>query len=121
MNPLRKTCLLLVFALALTVYAQQKNFLKLAGTTPLPGFSGDFDHFTVDLKGNRLFLTAEEHKTVEVFELRTGKRIHSITGFEEPHAMVYLAESDKLIVTDGNDETGMVRQVNGKDYKILDT
>ena len=49
-------------------------------TTPLPGFTGDFDHFGVDLKGKRLFLTAEDHKSVEVFDL-DGKRIHSITGF----------------------------------------
>src|SRR6266446_272740 len=121
MNPLRKTCLLLVFALALTVYAQQKNFLKLAGTTPLPGFSGDFDHFAVDLKGNRLFLTAEDHKTVEAFDLRTGKRIQSVTGFEEPHAMVYLPDSNRLIVTDGNATIGKVELVNGADYKILDS
>ena len=69
---------------------RKKQPLKLVATTPLPGFSGDFDHFGADLKGNRLFLTAEEHKTVEVFDLRSGKQIHSITGFVEPHAMVYL-------------------------------
>jgi hypothetical protein len=76
--------LLLFFIVALTVYAQQKQPLKLFATTPMPGFSGDFDHFAVDLKGNRLFLTAEEHKSVELFELKTGKRLQSITGFEEP-------------------------------------
>ena len=101
--------------------AQEKQPLKLVATTPLPGFSGDFDHFGVDLKGNRLFLTAEEHKTVEVFDLKTGKRLQSITGFEEPHAMVYLPGVDRLIVTDGNEEGGMVRLVSGKDYKFLDT
>jgi hypothetical protein len=52
---------------------------------PMPGFTGDFDHFGLDLKGNRLFLAAEEHKTVEVFDLRTGARIHSIEGFGHPH------------------------------------
>src|SRR5437899_3136542 len=121
MNPLRKPCLLLVFARALTVYAQQKLPLRLAATTPLPGFSGDFDHFAVDLKGNRLFLTAEDHKTVEVFDLRTGKRIQSVTGFEEPHALVYLPDSNRLVVTDGNGSTGKVELVSGADYKILDS
>ena len=101
--------------------AQEKPLLKLVATTPLPGFSGDFDHFGVDLKGNRLFLTAEEHQSVEVFDLQTGKRIHSITEFEEPHAMIYLPDTDRLIVTDGNEKAGMVRLVSGKDYKILDT
>jgi hypothetical protein len=70
---------------ALTVKAQENLPLKLITTTPMPGFTGDFDHFGLDLKGNRLFLAAEEHKTVEVFDLRTGARIHSIEGFGHPH------------------------------------
>src|SRR6266481_5491542 len=121
MKRLRRISLLLFLGFALTLYAQQKQPLKLVATTPLPGFSGDFDHFAVDLKGNRLFLTAEEHKTVEAFDLRTGKRIHSVTGFEEPHALVYLPDSNRLIVTDGNGSIGKVELVNGADYKILDS
>jgi hypothetical protein len=70
---------------ALTVKAQENLPLKLITTTPMPGFTGDFDHFGLDLKGNRLFLAVEEHKTVEVFDLRTGARIHSIEGFAHPH------------------------------------
>src|SRR5215469_17761497 len=75
--------------------------LKLLHTTPLPGFHGDLDHFAADLKGGRLFVTAEVHKTVEVFDLKTGDRIHSITGFVTPHAMVFRADKNKLFVADG--------------------
>jgi DNA-binding beta-propeller fold protein YncE len=118
-------CLMLLVVFALKVRAQEP--LKLVARTPMPGFSGDFDHFAVDLKGHRLFLAAEEHKTVEVFDLRTGKRIHSITGFGDPHMMVYLPNSNNLIVTDGDSPDdpephfGMVELVSGKDYKILGT
>jgi DNA-binding beta-propeller fold protein YncE len=111
---------LLLSALALTVGAQEKLPLKLAVTTPLPGFSGDFDHFALDLKGKRLFLTAEDHKTVEVFDLE-GNHIRSITGFGQPHAALFLPESNKLIVTDGDDDFGMVELVSGENYKILST
>ncbi len=100
--------------------AQVKQPLKLAATTPLPGFSGDFDHFALDLKGKRLFLTAEDHKTVDVFDLE-GKHLHSITGFGQPHAALFLPETNKLIVTDGDDDFGKVELVSGEDYKILDT
>ena len=93
--------------------------LKLTETTPLPGFSGDFDHFGLDLKGNRLFLAAEDHKTVEVFDLRSGKHLHSITGFSQPHAIIYLPAQDKMIVTDG-DDFGMVELVDDKNYQIVD-
>src|ERR1700733_10969046 len=109
-------CALLFFALTLKSGAQEKSPMELVATTPLPDFTGDFDHFAVDLKGKRLFLTAEDHKTVEVFDL-DGKRIHSITGFGQPHAAVVLDDSN-IIVTDG-DDFGRVALVNGKDYSIM--
>lgn len=112
--------LLLLLTLAAQAIAQDKPPLKLVTTIPLPGFSGDFDHFAVDLKGNRLFLAAEDHHSVEVFALKSGKPLRSISGFSEPHAIVYLPDADKFIVTDG-DDFGLVALVNGKDYKILDT
>ncbi|HUE55451.1 MAG TPA: YncE family protein [Candidatus Udaeobacter sp.] len=113
-------CLSLVFALALAAVAEEKSPLKLVATTPLPGFSGDFDHFALDLKGKRLFLTAEDHKTVDVFDL-DGKHIRSITGFGQPHAALFLPESNNLIVTDGDDDFGRVELVSGENYKILNT
>jgi len=100
--------------------AQEKLPLKLIATIPMPGFTGDFDHFGLDLKGNRLFLASEDQKTVEVFDLRTGERIHSIKGFGQPLTMAYLAESNRLIVTDGGD-TDAVELVDCKEYKIIDT
>src|SRR5216684_7164182 len=104
---------------ALVAKAQEKLPLRLMTTTPMPGFTGDFDHFGLDRKGNRLFLAAEEHKTVEVFDLRTGKRIHSIEGFGQPLMMVYLPESNQLVVTDGGDSA--VHLVDCKKYKIIKT
>lgn len=104
---------------SLAVKAQEKLPLKLITTTPMPGFTGDFDHFGLDRKGNRLFLAAEEHKTVEVFDLQTGKRTHSIEGFGQPLMMVYLPESNQLVVTDGGDSA--VQLVDCKEYKIIKT
>ncbi len=104
---------------AVMLNAQEKLPLKLIMTTPMPGFTGDFDHFGLDRKGNRLFLAAEEHKTVEVFDLLTGKRIHSIEGFGQPLMMVYLPESNHLVVTDGGDSA--VHLVDCKKYKIIKT
>jgi len=49
-------------ALAVSSRAQEKLPLKLVATTPMPGYTGDFDHFGLDLKGNRLFLASENQK-----------------------------------------------------------
>lgn len=120
--------LILALSLALIgtplVQAQEKPPLKLVATTPMPGFAGDFDHFGVDVKGNRLFLAAEEAKTVEVFDLRTGARLHSIPGFGHPLVMFYLADTNRLLVTDGgfpDGAPGAVQLVDCKDYKIINT
>jgi len=115
-----KICMMTLALCAVTVQAQEKLPLKLIATTPMPGFTGDFDHFGLDLKGNRLFLASEDQKTVEVFDLRTGERIHSIKGFGQPLTMAYLAESNRLIVTDGGD-TDAVELVDCKEYKIINT
>ncbi len=114
-----KPYILILALCTLTVKAQEKLPLKLIKTTPMPGFTGDFDHFGLDLKGNRLFLAAEVHKTVEVFDLRTGERVHSIEGFGQPLMMVYLPESNHLVVTDGGDSA--VQLVDCKNYKIIKT
>jgi len=117
----------LLFIICFTVLAvcatnakpQEKLPLKLVATTPMPGFTGDFDHFGLDLKGNRLFLAAEDQKTVEVFNLQTGERVHSIEGFGHPLTMAYLPESDRLIVANG--DTDDVALVDCREYKIIET
>ncbi len=93
--------------------------LRLHGSTELPGYTGDFDHFAVDVKGNRLFLAAEDHGTLEVFDLVTGKHLKTIKGVESPHGILYLAEKNRLIVTDSG--AGFSKVFNATTYKVIDT
>jgi DNA-binding beta-propeller fold protein YncE len=109
----------LVLGSTLNLGAQEKLPLKLVATTPLAGFTGDFDHFGIDLKGKRLFLAAEDHKSVEIFDL-DGKWLKNLTGFDQPHAIRFLPAQNKFIVTDG-DGFGRVELVSGENYKILST
>jgi hypothetical protein len=111
---------MLVMAAALAPLARAKEIapLQLLEAVPLPGFSGDFDHFAVDQKGARLFLAGEDHKTVEVFELKTGRRLKSITGFGTPHSIIYLPETDRILVADG--DKGMLQILRGSDYAVVD-
>src|ERR1700720_1142830 len=94
--------------------------LKLAQTITLPpDAKGQFDHFGVDLKGDRLFATPEGSKSVRVFELKSGKPIHTISGIEKPHAVLYREDLDRIYVTDG--EAGDLKIFDGKTYKLLST
>ena len=92
--------------------------LKLLRAVALPGFMGDFDHFAVDEKGGRLFLAGEDHKTVEVFDLKTGRRVKSITGFGAPHTICYFPETDSILITDGG--KGQIQILRGSDYSVIE-
>src|SRR5712671_7867688 len=95
----------LALVFAVECHAQQEP-LRLIQTMALPGVvEGKFDHLAVDIKGNRLFLAARVNKTIEVFDLATGKRIHSISGFGTPHAEYYVPGSNELLVAVGDDGT----------------
>src|SRR6202165_243971 len=111
---------LALFLVAVSAHAQANPPLRLIHTTLLPGYLGDFEHFAADIKGNRLFLIAEDHKTIEVLNIQTGEQIHTITGFGQPHDLVYLPGPNSIIVTEGDAESGAVQLVSGSTYKILD-
>src|SRR5580658_8544183 len=91
--------------------------LRLIRTIPLPAIDGDFDHFGVDVPGNRLFLAAEEHHTVELFDLKTGAPVRSIPGFDTPHSMLLLPGQNQIYVIDGG-EGGAARILDATTYKI---
>jgi hypothetical protein len=92
--------------------------LRLESTLELPAsIAGNFDHFGIDIKRNRLFATPEDSKSVFVFDLSTGKVAHVIQGIARPHAVLYRADVDRLYVTDGGD--GQVRVFNGATYEPL--
>jgi DNA-binding beta-propeller fold protein YncE len=115
-----RAAMILLFIVAARVRSQDKTQapLKLLRSVDLPGFTGDFDHFAVDEKGGRLFLAGEDHKTVEVFDLKTGQRLKSIAGFGAPHTIFYLPESDRILITDG--DKGKIQILRGSDYSFVD-
>ena len=111
--------LLAAFAfLALKAQAEDAAPLKLVQTFKMPSdVKGHFDHLAVDLKGHRLFATPEDYKAVEVFDLRTGKLIHMITGIGRPHAVLYREDMNRIYVTDGT--VGDLKIFDGKTYNLL--
>src|SRR5260370_20425591 len=92
--------------------------LRLAQTLTLPSdIKGNFDHFGVDLQGGRLFATPEGYKAVLVFDLKTGKPIHTIKGIAKPHAVLYREDLDRIYITDG--DAGDMKIFDGKSYALL--
>jgi DNA-binding beta-propeller fold protein YncE len=98
--------------------AQEKLPLRLLQTIPLPDLKGgDFDHFDVDLPGNRIFLTAEENNAVEVIDIRDNKLIHTIRDVDTPHSLLYLSAAKQLWVIDGGD--GILKILDDSTYSVV--
>jgi DNA-binding beta-propeller fold protein YncE len=103
---------------ALEARSQVPGPLKLIQDIRLPGLhDGDFDHFVVDLPGQRLFLAAEDNSALETIDLRTNNVIHTINGLTQPHSMAYNAELKKLFVADETE----LKIYDATAYKLLGT
>ena len=97
-------------AAAFCADALAADTLRLIGRTDLAGYEGDFDHFGVDIKGNRLFLAGEDGGTLEVFNLRSGAHVRSVKGMETPHAIHYEPKRDRLIVSNSGDSLSKISE-----------
>jgi len=112
-------CLLLVFltAASVTIEAQEGSPLRFVQTIPLPGVEGRIDHMAIDSKGQRLFIAALGNNTVEVLDLRAGKRVHSITGLHEPQGVGFVPEFDKILVA--NAKNGACDVFDASSFKLI--
>jgi len=116
----RKMAVLLVgmMSFGITVHAQDSAPLHLVQTITLDAaVQGKFDHMAVDIAGGRLFLTAPQHHSVQVFDLKSGKWMHSVTGLGKPAGIVYLPETNQVLVSDG--EPGSCKIIDGSTYQVV--
>jgi DNA-binding beta-propeller fold protein YncE len=106
------------------VPSQQLPMMHMAGllglveTIPLPG-DGYMDHLTVDVKGQRLFVSGEAAKSLIVVDLVAGKVIHETKGLSAmPKKAFYLPDSNEiwLTLTDSS-----VAVISGKTYEVIKT
>ena len=89
--------------------------LALQHRSDLPGYDGDFDHLFADTGENKLFVAAEDHGTVEVFNLKTGEHLKTLTTFKTPHAFFLVPGTHRLIVTDDSGP----RIIDDRTYQVL--
>ncbi len=98
---------------------QQSSALVLKGRIDLPGVNGRIDHFSADVKGQRLFMAALGNHTVEVLDVESGKRVHSIPNLAEPQGLYYDPSRNRLFVACASD--GATKVFDGGTFQLLDT
>jgi DNA-binding beta-propeller fold protein YncE len=93
--------------------------LKLERTIELPDVQGRIDHMSIDIAGQRLFVSALGNNTLEVVDLKSGKRAHTISGLKEPQGALYIADKNRLFVA--SDKDGTVKVFDGTSFQLLNT
>ena len=99
------------------VMAQASEHLKLEKKIELLEVQGRIDHMSIDVKGQRLFISALGNNTVEVVDLKAGKRTNTISGLQEPQGVLYVPTNDRLYVASGKD--GTVKIFDGTSLQLL--
>src|SRR5258707_11463248 len=118
MRKLAAVGLAVLASLSVRAYAQDHAPLRLIQTIPLPNVKGRMDHLGVDLKGKRLFAAALENNTLEVIDLKAGKRVFSIPGQSKPQGVFYSSDFNKLFVDNGGD--GTCKGYDGNNFKLIE-
>lgn len=106
-----------VLSVGYSAQAQAVPALHLQREIPLPKVEGRVDHLSADVAGQRVFIAALGNDTVEVVDLRAGRRVARIEGLHEPQGVLYVAGNKTLYVANGDD--GRVRSFDGRTLQPL--
>jgi DNA-binding beta-propeller fold protein YncE len=101
--------LLLILLLGAAAVPEQRSSVELIKSVDLPGYSGDFDHFAADYDRHRLLLAAEDHGTLEVFDLKTSDHLRTVAGFGNPHSILVRKGVATVFITDSTKENATIR------------
>jgi DNA-binding beta-propeller fold protein YncE len=91
-----------LFMASFAAMSQPRAPLTLERTISLPGVTGKFDHFAIDLVGSRLFAAATGNHSVEVIDLKAGTVAQSIAGLGKPHGLAWVETTGSLYIADGS-------------------
>src|SRR5215469_16666365 len=98
---------------------QDSQVLSVEAHIVLSDVKGRIDHFSVDVRGQRLFVAAVENHTLEVIDLKSGQRVHTIMDLAEPQGVFYDASANRLFVACGLD--GVTKVFDGTTFQLFAT
>jgi hypothetical protein len=114
---MKRIVLLAIAAFALNLQAANTNVLTLIQVIPLPDVRGRIDHLALDAGGQRLFVAALGNDTVEVIDLKAGKRIRTIGDCSEPQGVAFAPAENRLLIANGG--SGGVKILDANSFKTL--
>src|SRR5215469_1277152 len=110
---------LMILASLNVASAQSSEVLSLDAHIPLPDVKGRIDHFSVDVRGQRLFVAAVENHSLEVIDLKSKQRVHTIADLAEPQGVFYDPATNHLFVACGLD--GVTKVFDATSFQAVGT
>jgi DNA-binding beta-propeller fold protein YncE len=107
--------LLLLKSLA---FGQLPSALSLQMRIALSNVDGRMDHLAVDVKGQRVFVSALGNHTLEVIDVKAGQRLRTLSNLDEPQGLLYDASTNRLFVATAD---GNTRIYDGTTFQLLET
>jgi DNA-binding beta-propeller fold protein YncE len=118
-NRIATLLLLQVLLLPVGAVGQASPVLVLKTRIALANVKGRMDHLGVDVKGQRLFATAIDNRTLEVVDVKARRQVHTIADLDRPQAAFYDASTNRLFVACGGD--GTVKIFDGTTFQLVQT
>lgn len=101
---MKRAALFLLIAVCLgTAHAEQPQPLVRVKTIALGQLEGRVDHMCVDAKNERLYVAALTNDSLEVIDLKQGKRVRSLSGPRGPQGVTVLPDTHEVVVASGED------------------
>jgi WD40 repeat protein len=109
-------------ALPISSASSYSSPFSLAQTIIIPNVNGRIDHMAIDISGQRLFVAELENNSLDIIDLKGGKRLQSISNnnvglLNEPQSVVYIPELNRIFVSNGKDST--VDIFDAKSYNFV--
>lgn len=112
---------LFLYGKQLSARALPSSSFSLAQTIVIPNVNGRIDHMAIDIRDQKLLIAELENNSLDVVDLKAAKRIHSISNntrlLNEPQAVVFIPELNRIFVSNGQD--GTIDVFNAKSFTFI--
>jgi DNA-binding beta-propeller fold protein YncE len=85
--------------------APSQSFFRLVQTIPIPNVNGRIDHMAIDIRGQKLFVAELENNSLDIVDLSTARRIHSIRDarLAQPQGVIFIPQLNRIFVSNAQD------------------
>jgi DNA-binding beta-propeller fold protein YncE len=100
---------------------QASSSFSLVQTIVIPNVNGRIDHMAIDIRAQKLFVAELVNNSLDIIDLKAGKRIHSINNniglLNEPQSVIFIPELNRIFVSNGQD--GTVDVFDAKSFSFI--